>query len=149
AGVSYKHDLNYYEDGISRRYWQGTQTNSSYSDTRALSVVNWSAMVNLAYQPVKNHEVDFTFFYNQNGTDDSRIQDDGFQASDTSSVFRKFNLYYIERNLNTYQMRGDHHFEAANNLQFNWLVAVTGTSQEEPDARFFNDFNRGSGYITG
>ncbi len=149
AGVSYRHDYSFYEDGIARRYQQGTQLKSDYRDARALSVVNWSGMVNLAYQPVENHELGFTFFYNQNGTDDTRIQDGGFENSDPSAVFRKFNLYFTERNLNTYQLKGEHRIPEAADLKFDWLVALTGTSQDEPGARFFNDYTRGAGYNTG
>jgi outer membrane receptor protein involved in Fe transport len=149
AGVSYKHEYWFYDDGIVRRYWDGTQLKSDYRDARSLSIVNWSGMVNLAYEPLDHHELGFTFFYNQNGTDDARLQDDGTEVYTPGSTFRKFNLYYTERNLNTYQMKGDHLFEGAADLKFDWLVALTGTSQDEPEARFFNDANDGGGYATG
>ena len=148
GGLSYKQDYSFY-DGISSRYQQGTQLKNRYEDTRALSVVNWSGMVNLAYKPFDDHELDFTFFYNQNGTDDARVQDHGFEQSDPSATFRKFNLYYTERNLNTYQIKGDHEFPSVYGLKFNWLVALTETTQDEPDARFFNDYSRGGGFTTG
>src|SRR5207247_683625 len=64
GGLSYKHDFSFYEDGVYRRYQKGTEVKSSYSDARALSVVNWSGMVNLAYQPFEDQELGFTFFYN-------------------------------------------------------------------------------------
>ncbi len=149
AGMSYKHDYWFYEDGIVRRYWDGTQLKSSYRDSRSLSIVNWSGMVNLAYRPFENHELGFTFFYNQNGTDDVRVQDEGVDTYTPAYTFRKFNLYYTERNLNTYQMKGEHLFPEAAGIKFNWLVALTGTSQDEPDSRFFNDANDGGGYATG
>ena len=149
AGVSYKHDYSFYEDGISRRYQQGEDLKSNYADTRALSVVNWSGMMNLAYKPVENHEIGFTFFFNQNGTDDARIQDKGFEQSDTSATFRKMNLYYTERNLEAFQLKGAHHLERVADSHFDWLLALTETTQDEPDARFFNDFNRGAGFTTG
>lgn len=148
ASSSYKHDYGFYEDGVSRRYQSGTELKSSYRDTRALNVVNWSGMVNLAYKPLEEHEFGFTFFYNQNGTDDSRIQDEGFE-SNASGTFRKFNLYYTERNLTTYQIKGAHAFPDLAALQFNWLVALTQTTQDEPDARFFNDNDTGSGFEAG
>jgi outer membrane receptor protein involved in Fe transport len=148
AGTSYKHDYWFYENGISSRYDTGTELKNKYRDTRALDIVNWSGMVNLAYQPVIDHELGFTFFYNQNGTDDSRIQDQGFEKSDTSGTYRKFNLYYTERNLTTYQIKGSHLFPTVADLQFNWLVALTQTTQDEPDARFFNDGTKGGEYST-
>jgi outer membrane receptor protein involved in Fe transport len=149
AGVNYKHDYSFYEDGISRRYDSGTRLKSNYRDARALSMVNWSTMVNFAYKPFDNHELGFTFFYNQNGTDDARIQDQGTDTYTEGATFRKFNLYWTERNLNTYQMRGEHHFPTLADLQFNWMVAFTQTTQDEPDARFFNDFDYGGGASTG
>jgi len=151
-GASYKHDYGFYEDGISRRYQAGTnftsEIKSDYRDTRSLTVVNWSAMVNLAYQPFEDHELGFTFFYNQNGTDDVRIQDQGFEKSNESSTYEKYNLYWTERNLNTYQMKGGHRFPYVGGLQFNWTVALTQTTQDEPDARFFNHGFAGEEFST-
>ena len=149
VGMSYKHDYSFYEDGVNRRYQSGTTVKSDYTDTRSLSVVNWSGMVNLAYQPFENHELGFTFFYNQNGTDEARRLDAGTEANSPGARFRKFNLYYTERNLNTYQMKGEHRLVDLAGLQFNWLFALTKTSQDEPDARFFNDSDTGSGFASG
>ena len=149
AGLSYKHDYQSYGEGVSSRYQQGTQLKNSYRDARSLSIVNWAGMVNLAYKPFENHELGFTFFNNQNGTDEARVQDQGYERSDEEATFRKFDLYYTERNLTTYQMKGEDLFPTVADIKFNWLVALTGTSQDEPDARFFNDADRGSGYETG
>ena len=150
AGASYKHDYSSYQNGVSRRYQSGTELKSNYRDNRSLSTVNWSGMVNLGYKPIENHELGFTFFYNQNAVDDSRIQDEGFDANNsTGGSFRKFNLYWTERNLNSYQIKGEHRFPTVKDLQFNWLIGLAGTTQDEPDARFFNDNDSGSGYETG
>lgn len=151
VGGSYKHDYSSYENAVSSRYQQGTQLKNSYRDARSQSIVNWAGMVNLAYRPFENHELGFTFFYNQNGVDEARVQDQGYESSDPTSTFRKFNLYWTERNLNTYQMKGEHTFPEAAKLKFNWLVALTQTTQDEPDARFFNDNDNhsGQGYQTG
>jgi len=148
ASGNYKQDYSFYEDGISSRYQNGTQLKSSYRDTRSLSTINWSAMANLAYQPFDDHELGFIFFYNQNAVDDARVQDQGFEANG-SGTFRKFNLYWTERNLNTYQIKGEHRFPDVGGLKFNWLVGLTQTTQDEPDARFFNDNNVGGGFEAG
>jgi outer membrane receptor protein involved in Fe transport len=152
TGVGYKHDYAFYENGIYRRYGGVTagvpDLLSDYHDARSLSIVNWSGMVNLAYKPWENHELGFTFFYNQNATDEAGIQDNGFENY-SAGVFRKFRLHYTERNLNTYQVKGEHLFPSVDNIKFNWLVALTGTTQDEPDARFFNDIDQGGGPSTG
>jgi len=148
GGGSYKHDFSFYEDGISQRIQNGTEVKSRYSDARSLGIVNWSGMVNLAYQPFEDHELGFIFFYNQNAVDDSRVQNNGFEKN-SSGTFRKFNLYWTQRNLNTYQIKGEHRFPEVGGLKFDWLVALTQTTQDEPDARFFNDNNTGNGYESG
>lgn len=153
AGVTYKHDFSSYENGISRRQASLPSgqivERSFFRDARSVSTVNWDGMVNLAYKPFENHELDFTFLYNQNGSDEARVQDEGVRSEDTGATFRQFRLYYTERNLNTYQIKGSHLFPDVANIKFDWLVALTGTSQEEPDVRFFNDFSHGGPYETG
>lgn len=143
ASGSYKHDYSSYENGVSSRYESGTALKNRYRDARSLSIVNWSTMFNLGYQPFEDHELDFLFFYNQNSVDDSRIQDQGEEPPTGNATFRKFNLYWTERNLNTYQLKGKHDFPEVGGLRFDWLAAFTKTTQDEPDARFFNDVNTG------
>jgi outer membrane receptor protein involved in Fe transport len=148
AGVSYKREFWYYEDGVQRRYWNGDELKSDYQESRSLTVANWSGMVNLALQPVENHEVGFLFFYNQNGTDDVRVQDQGVETQN-AGTFRKMNLHWIERNLHTFQLKGQHLFPTLADIRFDWMAALTQTSQDEPNARFFNDRDTGSGYESG
>jgi outer membrane cobalamin receptor len=149
AGASYKRDFSFYEKGVSSRYQSGTVPKSRYDDARSLSVGNWSSMVNLALRPFADHDLGFTFFYNQNAVDNVRVQDSGFELTDPTATFRKFNLYWTERNLNTLQFKGEHRFPAVDHVKFDWLVALTETTQDEPDARFFNDMDTGSGPATG
>ena len=152
ASGGYKQEFFSYEDGISRRYQAGaapgvSELKNSYRDARSLSTVNWSAMANLAYQPWDGHELDFLFFYNQNSVDDSRIQQ-GIDTQNLGAIYRKFNLFWTQRNLNTYQMMGKHDLPSLEGFHFDWLVGLTQTTQEQPDARYFNDVNTGSGFTT-
>ncbi|MFO1497961.1 MAG: TonB-dependent receptor [Verrucomicrobiota bacterium] len=153
AGLTYKHDFSSYDRGVSRRQANlpsGTIIERSFfRDARSLSLVNWDGMVNLAYKPLENHELDFTFLYNQNGSDEARVQDEGIRSEDTGASFRQFRLYYTERNLNTYQIKGSHLLPDVANLKFDWLVALTQTTQDEPDVRFFNDVSHGGPFETG
>jgi TonB-dependent receptor len=153
AGLAYKHDYFSFEDGVSRR--QASQPSgaiierSYFQDARSVSTVNWNGTVNLAYQLFDHHQLGFTFLYNQNGNDEARVQDEGIRSEDTGAAFRQYRLYYTQRNLNTYQMKGSHLFPQVADIKFDWLVALTGTSQEEPDVRFFNEFTHGGPYQTG
>ena len=149
---SYKHDFYSYQDGLSQRYEGGTvgesQLKNSYQDDRSISTVNWSGMVTLSYEPMEDQTLGFLFFYNQNSVDDSRVQYDGVETYSPGATYRKFNLFWTQRNLQTYQLTGSHLLESVGNMKFDWLLGLTKTSQDEPDARFFNDVNTGSGYTT-
>lgn len=148
GSASYKQDYFSYENGVSRRYQGGTDLKNSFHDARSLSTVNWSTMLNLAYQPLPDHEFNFLFFYNQNAVDDVRIQDRGEDPANPGYVYRKFNLYWTERNLNTLQFKGKHLLSETVGLQFDWMVGLTTTTQDEPDAKFFNDVDTGGGNYT-
>src|SRR5262249_22575582 len=100
--------------------------------------VNWASMVNLAYEPFPNQQLGFNFLYNQNAEDLARAQIGTIDGFD-NYTYRLFRLHFTERNLQTYQLRGTHGFTDLANLKVDWLAALSLTSQQEPDVRFFHD----------
>lgn len=141
GSFNYKRDYNFYDDGISRRYQptSGGEFAISKSSVDALAVdtVNWSGMATLAYQYLPDHEVAFNFLHNQNGTDYVR-QQVGFQTNDPTATIFQNRLQFTERTLDTYQLRGTDLFPDLGNIRLDWLAVLSETSQDEPDARFFN-----------
>jgi TonB-dependent receptor len=141
GGLSYKQDYAFYTDGISRRYNATPpgvlELRKDYSDTRALELVNWSAIVSLAYQIYENHELGFNFLYNQNAVDDVRHQS-GATIEDPGVQYDLNRLAWTERSLQVFQMKGAHRFPEVTGLKFDWMVALSDTSQDEPNTRFFN-----------
>lgn len=148
AGMNYRRDFSFYDDGISRRYGTGLgpgdlSLRKDFRDTRAVESLNWAGIVNLAYQAFENQELGFNFLFNQNAEDLRRVQT-GIVEFEEDFPYTLNRLQFTERNLTTYQLKGGHGFDDLGGARFDWLMAYSETSQDEPDARFFNyrsDFN--------
>lgn len=151
GGLNYRRDFNFYSDGVSRRYipsGDGTfRVGKDYSDTLATDVVNWSANVSLALRLHEDHDLAFNYLMNQNGQDYVRVQE-GTQDNRPTAVFYQNRLQFTERTLSTYQLKGEHRPAALEGITLNWLAALSDTTQDEPDVRFFNYFNDGGEWRT-
>jgi TonB-dependent receptor len=153
ASMNYKHDFSFYEDAISRRYEPGSspgafEVGSDYSDTRSSEVVNWAGIVNLAYQLFPDHELGFSFLYNQNSDKQARVQE-GFSNDDPTATYFRNRLLWTERQLDTFQLKGAHQFPDLGGVKLDWIAALSSTTQEEPDTRFFNYAFDGTTYEIG
>jgi TonB-dependent receptor len=142
ASMSYKQEHRFFDDGTQGRYGTGigggeSEERSRFHDSVGTTVVNWSAMVNLAYQLHPDHQAAFTFLYNQNGIDLARVQvGKTIEQSNAEVVANR--LQFTERNLQTYQFKGESLFPEAADIKLNWQTALSSTTQDEPDTRFFN-----------
>ena len=153
ATVSYSRDFSFYADGISRRIGPGLGPGQfdilrDYSDARASENVTWASVLSLAYLPDPAHEFGFSFIYNQNSEDIARVQR-GTTIDDPGVIIHRNRLHYTQRHLNTLQLKGRHDFEALHNTRLEWLGALSTTSQEEPDVRFFNYAEEGGAFLVG
>jgi hypothetical protein len=111
--------------------------------------VNWSGVVALGYELNEDHEFGFNFIYNRaartsRGGRWARPENLGDRVVDRSM------LHWTERDLRNFQMLGRHDFRTGSDMHVDWLVSLAGTSQDEPDQRFFNyarepDFHRERG----
>ncbi|MBI5387301.1 MAG: TonB-dependent receptor [Verrucomicrobia bacterium] len=151
GSLSYKRDFTFYDDGISRRYKPTTggafEISKDNRDALAVDTVNWSGMTTLAYQLLDDHDVSFNFLYNQNGIDYGR-QQVGTQETDPGATIYQNRLQFTERSLNTFQLRGTDRFPTLGDLKLDWLAALSDTSQDEPDVRFFNYKQDGGAFAT-
>jgi outer membrane receptor protein involved in Fe transport len=145
AGVfgsfSYKHEYRSYDEGIRRRELPkaggGTIVSQDFEDSRSLDVVNWSAMASAASEWSENHQAGFNFFYNQASEKSARIQV-GTKEANPGETYYSYRLQWVERNLQTYQLKGTDEFPHLGGTRLDWLVAMSSVSQDEPDTRFFN-----------
>jgi TonB-dependent receptor len=152
GAFSYRRDFSFYDDGKTGRYGSdgagNAELDSSYSDARATETVNWSGMVNLAYQLHENHELGFNFLYNQNSEKIAQ-QQEGTISDDIGPTYYRNRLIWTERNLQTFQLKGSHRLPDLANIRIDWLSALAYTTQIEPDVRFFNYAREGGTFDVG
>lgn len=150
GSFSYKRDFSSYNDGLIGRWSTDSASQQSdeekrYNDSKSTETVNWSGMVNLAYQLKPAHELGFSFLYNQNSEKTSQTQE-GKIFDDPDPIYYRTRLIWTERNLQTYQLKGTHGLFDDTGVKLDWLAALSDTSQLEPDVRFFNYLQNGGTY---
>jgi hypothetical protein len=141
ASVTYSRKFTFYDDGYTAKYRNAdidSEPYESYTDARSLTEVNWSGVVALGYQLNDDHEFGFNFIYNRSGEDIARRQVGSRPENLGDRVVDRSALHWTERDLRNFQMLGRHDFPDWLEMHVDWLVSLAGTSQDEPDQRFFN-----------
>ena len=88
---------------------------------------------NIAYQFNPNHRLSFDNFYMHTGTDEARTFE-GFN-SDADNDIRNQRLWFVEEQMRSHIVGGDHLFPGLSNSRFDWKAALTQANREEPDLR--------------
>ncbi len=145
-GFSYKHENEFYENGVKARYKFGgandTQliTEHKYNDTKASSEALWGALLSVSYKINASHKLSINLFKNQSGTSVARYMIGEKPSDDADGLFIETRvLQWLERSLNTAQIKGSHYFENISKLKFDWMGSFTYSYQNEPDMRFFTN----------
>lgn len=147
--LSYRRSFQYYDEGRVAR-WRllgdvstTDQLNPAFNleDTRGSEQVLWGAMGTVSYKPADNTKIALRAMSNQAGNDFARYQIGAFPDDDPNLTRENRVLGFTERNLNSFQLQGEHVIPALNKLDISWVSSYTIATQEEPDLRFFtNDF---------
>ncbi|MBI9071989.1 MAG: TonB-dependent receptor [Melioribacteraceae bacterium] len=151
ASLTYKRSYNYYADGEVGRYSlpnaQSQFLNPEYisKDAKGSSEANLGGLINLAYNFSSNHQIGGNIFYSNSGISESRYQvaawPHQFGDDENVTVYNRA-ISWLERNIITGQVRGEHYFEALAKLKADWTVALGQTNQDEPDRRFIFSYER-------
>jgi len=145
ASASYDRKYRFDDDAFIGRYQAVGGTSSmqpllEVNDVTGIEEVNWSALVNVAYELAEGHNIAFNALYNRNSEDNATYQS-GLLNSFEDRLFERYVLHYTERELQTYQLHGDHEWPVFLNgvldTRTDWLVGYATTSQDEPDLRLF------------
>jgi hypothetical protein len=95
-------------------------------------------VVNLGYALNDDHEFGFNFIYNRNA-ERHRPADGRRAARESARSRRRPQRAALDgRDLQNFQMLGRHDFPDWLEMHADWLVSLAGTSQDEPDQRYFN-----------
>ncbi len=146
ASMNYERDYRFYEDGIRRRYRPAggePDIYQDYQDSRSVTLTQWAGLASVATKLFTHHELGYTFLYTQNAEDTARklvgqIESSGEDQFNDERRTHQNELHWTERNLTAHQFHGAHVLPAVHDLQADWVVSLAGTSQYEPDLRYFN-----------
>lgn len=149
ATFSYGRNRTYIDDWRTAR-WKLTENapdanslinQSDFQGEEGTEKVNWGGLLNLNYGLSDNHELGFNFIYTQGGESTSQYYVGQWpeQFSSDNAFLESRLLKYTERNLNSYQMRGEHFFPNLGSATLEWNASSSATSQYEPDTRIFTD----------
>jgi len=103
-------------------------------DYRAYDVRSaWAAMLNAGYQFSSNNRLAFQGFSTNTGIRESR-QFEGFNA-DAGRNLRNQRLMWLEENLQSGQVTGEHFLPGLSNSRLDWRASVSRSNRDEPDLR--------------
>ena len=147
AGVNYKNEYNFYDDGMVAKHIAPHPDSSlpaqswTKSDARSVIEYTWGSIASLAYELNENHQLGFNFVYVQTAEDEARRlrgRDSNLTSPDAdedSNYLEQDILHWTERNLTYYQIQGKHDFPPLLDLHLDWVASLASTSQDEPDHR--------------
>jgi hypothetical protein len=142
---SYKRSFSHYDDGVNARYnWAETALNPrmDVNDAKSSSETLLGGMANLSYRPHPMHDVSFNVMLTQSGESTARYQKGVYPDQFGDNLFEARTLLYTERGLQSYQLKGKHFFEDLLGISLNWDGALSTSTQNEPNLRFFsNEFD--------
>ena len=91
------------------------------------------AVGNIAYQFSPNQRLSFDNFYTHVGTNETR-QFQGYN-DDAGNDIRNQRLWWVEEQIRSHHIGGDHLFPTLSNSRLDWKVALSQADREEPDLR--------------
>ena len=94
---------------------------------------SWSGVLNGGYQLNPNHRLSFQGFSTNSGLRETRSFE-GFNADAGRDLFNT-RLLWVEENLNSAQVTGEHFFPTLSNSRLEWRGAYSRSNRDEPDLR--------------
>ena len=148
ATLSYERKYKGYTDGTYERYTPiGIDTfrqEVAAKQSKGVDEVGWGTAVGLGYKVGEANELSFTFLNTQTA-ENSAYRISGLNSVDFNSLYEATTLQYTERNLRSFLFGGKHEFASLKNLEFDWNVAYTTTTQDDPDLRVIAGLHSPSG----
>ncbi len=133
AAINYKNDyktsfmsLNEYESSGEKRF--------EYSGNKSTLTKILGGLFNFSYKLGSNHIIILKNLYSHT-SDDEVSQLNGFQYTDAGKEQKQTALRYIERDLISTQLLGEHFFQNLNELKIDWKLNFSNSKKDEPDYR--------------
>jgi TonB-dependent receptor len=142
GSLTYKRDFNFYEEGRVERYTlsdiNADELNPQLllDDSRGQSEAIWGGLFTAAYNFSPEQQLSGNIFYSKSGIAKSRFMTGTWpQERAGSHTYNNIVLEWLERDILSYQFRGEHHFSSILNSSIDWSASFATTNQVEPDRR--------------
>jgi len=106
---------------------------STYNYRSGSTTGSLSGLVNLGYQLSQNHRASFQGFSTNRGTRETRTFE-GYN-DDAGRNLRNARLLWLEEELRSGQVTGEHFFPSISNSRIDWRATVSRSQRNEPDIR--------------
>jgi outer membrane receptor protein involved in Fe transport len=148
GSVTYSRNFSFYDNGTVGRYTvsdlNADELNPQLlvSDMKGTQEANIGGLVTLAYNLNPNQQIGGNVFYSKSGISLARSQEgkwpQEFGNNPDAPVYYNKVLSWIERDLISYQLRGQHFIEEFLAANIDWSVSLSNTTQDEPDYRLLS-----------
>lgn len=140
---SYSKSASGYNDGNIGRYsYSGTVLTPDvlFNEVKGNEEKSVGLLSTLTYKVAQNHEIGVTGMFSRNAESQSRLQVGTWPkefGNEEGLLFVNNALKFSERDLYSGQARGKHHLPFLAKATLEWSGALSTTTQDEPDTRFF------------
>ncbi|MDZ7681725.1 MAG: carboxypeptidase-like regulatory domain-containing protein [Fodinibius sp.] len=147
ASLSYDRNFSFYEKGKTGFYVLTGDINQVdelspdyiYEDAQGTENVLWGGLVSASLQLSPFSRISATFNRNQSGEKLTRYQE-GPKPREANNVFVETRTQsWTERNINTFQLKGEHAVTENKNFSIKWNSTYTLSNHYQPDLRFFSN----------
>lgn len=158
GSLTYSRNYSFYEDGKVQRYivsdLEADELNPQLllTDQKSSSESNLGGLFTMNYKFSSYHQLGGNIFYSRSGIAETRYQAGSwpqeFGLDENGPQYFNRVLSYSDRDILSYQLRGDHNLTWLLNTSIDWNVSISNTSQIEPDRRLISssmqEFSDGS-----
>jgi outer membrane receptor protein involved in Fe transport len=130
---AYKEQFNTERQVFYRTDEGGLSEFSDYDFQYATSRANVGALGNFSVQPTPTQRITLENFYTHSGKDEARTFE-GFN-SDIATDIRNQRLFWVEEELLSTGLTGEHFFSGIGNSRIDWRATRSAATRDEPDLR--------------
>lgn len=145
SGISYTKKYAFYENAEFGRFKQTGEDSETLIpqkiglESRGDENIFGSLFTNASLKFEENHKLNLVMMLNQSGQSSARYFD-GENMSDAVGLYEEQRTQrYLERQMQTAQLSGEHNFEGNKTSQLKWNLGVTRSYQNTPDLRVFTN----------
>ncbi len=152
ASLTYRRDYSFYEGGEVGRYIlsdigsEELNPQLLLNDSKGVGEANWGGLVTAAFNINPEQQISGNYFYSRSGIATTRYMfgkwPQEFGLGEDSPDYTNRVLHWMERDISSYQLRGDHLISGLLNTHADWSASFSETKQDEPDFRLVTSYTR-------